>query len=575
MNNKKYLLIGAIIIAIVGSFLIDAWVREGVNESDKEGVNKTANHAYEVEDLHIYMKDNLLDDLYLFPNSDERLGAFMRIGGEDEAKPVSIRLRGNSSRYLPKKSFNISFDKGKDAFFGRDRIYLNAMYTDPTMMREVLSMEMFHKLGHPAPKVKYFNLYINDVYEGLYLQIERIDQDFLADRYLGKGTLVRDGFRGNMDKEEIDAPSFFSANIYDKSNTKDILINNFSYRGDPDWDKVEEFGKWVYETPAGEEFAKGLMKRIDIDNFIDWYAMHTLVQDLDAYGDDYWLYYNKTKGKGKWMFIPWDKDLSFGSIWRSDEGVANDYFLYNDLWSLNNNIILKVYETESLRLMLNNRIEYLMNNVFTLEYFKERIDFINKTIGPYASMPVSESKFHRSGSNSYGLAENNGLYTETLLDFVELRYEFLNKQLNPVDGESYSSEFIGEGELVSKVVLSDKWGLALAKVEFEKPTSVDYIGLKLEGYNSKGKDRVNRIWDLEYRGEEVEVEITLYYSHGSDQFGHWWNEEGIPLDNMKSLKIVDVSGEKEEELSSTSNPFSNKVSATTLLEGNHRFTLKY
>jgi spore coat protein CotH len=51
------------------------------------------------------------------------------------------------------------------------------------MMHERVSMELFRKMGLPAPRETHAKLYVNGDYVGLYTIVESIDKPFLRDRY--------------------------------------------------------------------------------------------------------------------------------------------------------------------------------------------------------------------------------------------------------------------------------------------------------------------------------------------------------------------------------------------------------
>lgn len=457
-------------------------------------------------------------------------------------------------------------------------MYLNAMYTDPTMIREALAMEMFSYLGHPAPRYSYYNLYINGVYEGLYLNVERVDNNFISARGLGRGTLVRDQFRSNRWKEEIDGvSSFFGSDIFLLDNAKDIIKDNFSYRGTPNWDIVEELGRWVYETPPGPEFAEGFTKKVNIDNFIDWLAIHIIIQDIDSYSDDYWLYYDETMKEGKWIFIPWDKDLTFGSLWRTNGGIINDYFVYNQSIeyssSRGNRLISKVKETEDIAELLYDRIDYLINEVFTKDYFEWRINYVYGNIQDYVYTEPSDDNFKIVGQNHFGDVEKTPLYIEAIMDFIELRYAYINHELREEEGDPYISEYYSVEE-IEEIILIDSEGFVISKIELENPKAMEYIQVRVEELEEDTTAGIDRLWTLEYTGEEQEVILNLYYKNDLNIRGNWYIEED-PIGNQINLKKYEIIEDRKILHPTKVNPFSNKVTSKVTLKDNHQFIIKY
>ncbi|MGA2501333.1 MAG: CotH kinase family protein, partial [Tepidisphaeraceae bacterium] len=65
------------------------------------------------------------------------------------------------------------------------------------------------------------------------------------------------------------------------------------------------------------EFRRRLESLLDVDEFLRFIAMHTLLANLDSYlttGHNYYLYVNPTSRRV--LFLPWDLNLSIGSfVW--------------------------------------------------------------------------------------------------------------------------------------------------------------------------------------------------------------------------------------------------------------------
>jgi spore coat protein CotH len=101
---------------------------------------------------------------------------------------VGIQFKGNSSYYnypSNKKPFTLSFDEYDTLQkCNKERsINLNNMYQDPSFMREKTFLDFLNAKGLYAPRANYSKLYINGTYWGLYLMVERINNQFLKDRF--------------------------------------------------------------------------------------------------------------------------------------------------------------------------------------------------------------------------------------------------------------------------------------------------------------------------------------------------------------------------------------------------------
>ena len=119
------------------------------------------------------LKNNFLDNTY-YPTDLSWGGVTVR--------NVGIRSRGLGSRSPVKPGLRVDFDRyaSGQRFLGEKSIILDNLTQDPSMMREVLSMSLFIRLGLPAPREAFVRLYVNNTLVGLYAVVESIDKQFLA-----------------------------------------------------------------------------------------------------------------------------------------------------------------------------------------------------------------------------------------------------------------------------------------------------------------------------------------------------------------------------------------------------------
>ena len=95
---------------------------------------------------------------------------------------VGVRSRGNSSRNDNKMALRVDADRyvTGQRFLGLKSFVLKNLWNDASMLRERLSMTMFSRLGQPAPRHSYCRLYINNEFQGLYIILESVDNQFLS-----------------------------------------------------------------------------------------------------------------------------------------------------------------------------------------------------------------------------------------------------------------------------------------------------------------------------------------------------------------------------------------------------------
>jgi spore coat protein H len=536
--------------------------------------------AITVPSLYLYMDKDKLNELYtrdIFSN--DRLDGVIRLSPKGENLELrGLRFRGNTTRYSPKKSFNIRFEDDQDFLFGSSRMNLNAMFTDPSMMRERLAWTMFQQLKQPASRTQYFNLFINNIYEGLYTHIERVDGDLLENAGLDPdGTLVRDQLRRSDDS--IDRNSIFGFDLSQISDPEAFLDDNFNSRGDPNWSAVIDFVEWVNRTPAGSEFARGFTQRVDIANFIDWLAVHYLIGDIDSFGDDYWIYRSQNDPKAKWKFIPWDKDLTFGAFERPVEDplerqlhhfFAYEYPITDGGWD--NELVSKFLATPQLKAQLDQRLKQLMQEVFPPEYVRKQIETIAAAIADDVNTLPGEGRFRLHPQNHHGELGRFQFHTENLLDFIELRYQFLERQLNPIEGLPYVATVdLRNYKQGDTVFFTDATGWTIAKLELANIVNPGLFSVIVSP--NSGIFGIDRMWTT-FTNSTLTGTLSFYYRNSIDpEFGKEnWYYEPVATGNQWNLSVAEIKG-VARPLRSRVNAYSNKVSTDLTLSGLQQFVI--
>lgn len=548
------------------------------------GYEDTTGRDSGVQDLYLFMDEEDLLELYTRGDeSDERLGGYVRLSPDGEDIELEgVRFRGTSSRELPKKSFNILFSEPQEFLFGSSTMNLKATYTDPTMMRERLAMDLFHVLGRPAPRTKYFDLYINGIYEGLYIHAERVDGDLLASNDLNPaGTLVADDFRNHYYLPEVNRPSVFGFPIDKQDDPEAFLEATMDSRGDPDWEVVRDLVSWVYRTPAGPEFEEGFIQRFDEENFIDWLAIHYLIGDVDSFGDDYWLYLDTGNPDAGWIVIPWDKDLTFGTHTRRGTTV-NDYFGYESpiATGWENDLVAKFLQTPALRKRLEARILFLMDDVFTEDYYAGQVALHEETIGERLNITPGEGAFVLHPQNHHGDLGYLAYHTEAILDFVRLRHQFLRRAITPGTGDFYTAsvELPADPE-ESTVYFTDPGGWVIASLEVANVTQRGTITATVDWIPFN--PGIDRYWQFDAGDADVRGKLTLYYRNDVESCcfpaGNWFVSDAAVRDGNYSqwdLRVFRQNGSGEPVMLETYvNPYSNKASANVSLNGTTGFML--
>jgi spore coat protein H len=386
---------------------------------------------------------------------------------------------------------------------------------------------------------------------------------------------------GNFHLPEVNRLSVFGYPIDDQDDPVAFLEATMGSRGEPDWEAFRDLVAWVYETPAGPEFEEGFIERFDEDNFINWLAVHYLISDVDSFGDDYWLYLDTDDPDAEWMVIPWDKDLTFGSHTRRGTTV-NDYFGYESpiASGWDNDLVEKFLETPGLRERLDLRMAFLMDEVFTEEYYAGQIRAHIEAIGDRLDITPGDDAFVLHPQNHHGDLGYLAYHTEAVTDFVRLRYQFLERAITPVSGEPYTASVaIPSDPEESTVYFTDPGGWVIATLEVSEVAEPGTITATVN--QTPINPGIDRRWRFDSGGAAVNGELTLYYRNDVESccfpVENWFVSVAAVRDGDYSQWDLEIVQEDEygrlTTLETDVNPYSNKASADVSLQGTTGFML--
>ena len=141
-----------------------------------------------VHTIDIIMED--WDEFIAKATSEEYYTAAMVIDGE-AYKNVGIRGKGNTSLSMvssmdsERYSFKVEFDHYDDSitYYGLDKLSLNNLIQDTTMIKDYLTYTMMNEFGVAAPLCSFVYITVNGEEWGLYLAVEGIEDSFLERNY--------------------------------------------------------------------------------------------------------------------------------------------------------------------------------------------------------------------------------------------------------------------------------------------------------------------------------------------------------------------------------------------------------
>ena len=161
-----------------------------------------------VHTIDIKMDD--WDSFIANATAEEYTDCNVTIDGEPYSH-VAIRAKGNtslssvatlgSSRYSFKIEFN-HFVKGM-TYHGLDKLSLNNLIQDATMMKDYLAYTLMGRMGVPSSLCSYVRITVNGEFWGLYLAVEGVEDGFMERNGMTRGELYKPdsmsfgGGRGN------------------------------------------------------------------------------------------------------------------------------------------------------------------------------------------------------------------------------------------------------------------------------------------------------------------------------------------------------------------------------------------
>ena len=255
-------------------------------------------------------------------------------GTEMEA---TFRIRGQSSRYYPKKSIKVRILDGQ-RLWGFDELNLNGEYLDYTRIRENLSYIFHRRAGGIVPETHMVELLFNGDTQGPYLFVEDVDGEFLARHPLADDGVV---YKCWMDASCLDRP--WELDLYQKKTHED----------DP-WDDLELLINWLAYTPDST-FRGGLAQRVAYDELLTFVAANVLVGHGSCYYHNYHMILDRPGGTGFWHPVTWDMDRT----WNRSYAWNIPYY-----WSANtsnrpNPLVWRSWASDGIRADLIDRVREL------------------------------------------------------------------------------------------------------------------------------------------------------------------------------------------------------------------------
>lgn len=251
---------------------------------------------------------------------------------------IGIEIRGSSSQSFPKKQYAVELwtAAGQDtsaSILGlpiEEDWILYAPYSDKSLIRNVLTFKLGADLGWYAPRTKLCELYINEMYQGVYVLTEKIKRDknrvdiSTLNPDENTGDDLTGGYIVKLDKYEGATQGLGWDSPHAPLNRGNNQVIHFQYHYPKEDDITSVQGNYIqnYVTafestlkgPYFRDRVDGYRKYINVESFIDFAIINELTRNVDGYRLSTFLYKDKDSKDGRLYLGPiWDFNLAFGN----------------------------------------------------------------------------------------------------------------------------------------------------------------------------------------------------------------------------------------------------------------------
>jgi len=225
---------------------------------------------------------------------------------------IAIRFKGNSSsrpKQPHKRGFLIKFNEYDEdlRFLGLRRVSLDNGVQFGSLFSEPIITEILHDQGIKTHRCNYARLYLNDEYKGIYTNVERIDQSFIA-HHLSDSN-------GALFKVDLGGPGANLQFLGDDVSAYQRAFEPKTRRAKDEPQRLVDLLRWIDKSSSGDVEAS-LASKLELDDFLGVTAVMLLSGAFDQLTGwqphNYYLY--RDPDHGRWRYLPWDLDVGFCEI---------------------------------------------------------------------------------------------------------------------------------------------------------------------------------------------------------------------------------------------------------------------
>lgn len=231
---------------------------------------------------------------------------------------MGIRTKGQSSLSMmgaipddhPTKhryGFKIDFNRYQEQkFMGMKMLVLGNGFADPSMMRDVVSYQLFKDAGVPAPETSFVDLWVGGEHLGLYQLIEAIDGEFV-EKYFPDDKDA--DLKGDLYKAEVLNTLTWEGSNIDSYAGLELKTNEETIDTPDEGAALLRFLDTLNNGPDR-------LAHVHVDLMLRYFAALALTGNTDSYlgfsANNFYLYENRSTDS--FAILPWDFNLGLGVV---------------------------------------------------------------------------------------------------------------------------------------------------------------------------------------------------------------------------------------------------------------------
>jgi hypothetical protein len=248
---------------------------------------------------------------------------------------IGIEIRGGYSSTFPQKPYAV---ETRDSLGIKLNVSLLGMpsendwilltnYNDKSLVRQMLSFDLFRMMGHYAPRALLCEVILNSSYQGIYVFTEKIKRDknrvdiaelgpeentgdALTGGYIIKVDYHNDSDSWVSDYPPINYPRRRVYYVYSYPKPDEITPAQMTY--------IQNFIRATEGAVYGKRFddpLSGYRKYLDVPSFIDYFILGEVSRNVDAYKKSRFFFKDKDSKGGLLHAGPvWDFDWAWKNI---------------------------------------------------------------------------------------------------------------------------------------------------------------------------------------------------------------------------------------------------------------------